>query len=166
MGRDTTGVRGMTVPDGTAVLGMEIASPDDELLVITSKGYGKRTNICEYPLHHRGAQGVLTITMTPKKGNLVAMKVVKSDDEIMVTTQEGVIVRTAVKGISKLGRPAQGVHIMDVADKDTVTAIAIATDRRDSSKEVETEEFDEDDVLAAEPVDIKVDDFEDEIEEE
>ena len=164
MGRDTSGVRGMTVPTNVKVLGMEIADPNAEMLVITDKGYGKRTSIAEYPLHHRGAQGVFTITMTSKKGQLVAMKVVQSDDEIMITTQEGVIVRTAVKGISKLGRPAQGVHIMDVSDKDAVTALAIATDRRDNTKNVAEEEDDEVIYAAeAEPTEIVDDDFDDEV---
>ncbi len=73
MGRDTMGVRGMTVPAGVRVLGMEIARPGTELFVITEKGYGKRTPVADYPLHHRGGQGVFTITMTAKKGQLRAM---------------------------------------------------------------------------------------------
>ena len=125
MGRDTSGVRGMTVPDNTYVLGMEITKPSADLLVITDKGYGKRTCLSEYPVHHRGAQGVFTITMTPKKGRLIAMKVVESHEEIMITTQEGIIVRTPVDGVSLIGRAAQGVRIMDVADGDAVTALAI-----------------------------------------
>ena len=148
MGRDTSGVRGMTVPNNTKVIGMEIAKKGAELLVITDKGYGKRTSVAEYPLHHRGAQGVFTITMTAKKGQLVAMKVVESDDEIMISTQDGVIVRTTVKGISKLGRPAQGVHIMDVSAGDAVVALAIATDRRDPSSISAESAQDEDDILA------------------
>ena len=147
MGRDTSGVRGMTVPNNTKVIGMEIAKQGAELLVITAKGYGKRTSVVDYPLHHRGAQGVFTITMTAKKGQLVAMKVVESDDEIMISTQEGVIVRTTVKGISKLGRPAQGVHIMDVSAGDAVVALAIATDRRDPSA-VSSEKDDDEAIVA------------------
>ncbi|MGI6106166.1 MAG: DNA gyrase subunit A [Raoultibacter sp.] len=125
MGRDTMGVRGMNVPDGARVLGMEIARPETDLFVITEKGYGKRTPTSEYPLHHRGGQGVFTITMTDKKGLLAAMKVVKEDDELMIISEEGVIVRTAASGVSQLGRSTQGVRVMNVSDKDKVTAVAI-----------------------------------------
>lgn len=127
MGRDTMGVRGMTVNADARVLGMEIAHEGSDLFVITELGYGKRTPISEYPEHHRGGQGVYTITMTPKKGLLAAMKIVDPEDEIMIITEEGVVVRTAVSGVSELGRSTQGVHVMNVADKDKVTAVAIAT---------------------------------------
>ena len=127
MGRDTMGVRGMTVNADARVLGMEIAHEGSDLFVITELGYGKRTPISEYPEHHRGGQGVYTITMTPKKGLLAAMKIVDHEDEIMIITEEGVVVRTAVSGVSELGRSTQGVHVMNVADKDKVTAVAIAT---------------------------------------
>lgn len=127
MGRDTMGVRGMTVNADACVLGMEIAHEGSDLFVITELGYGKRTPISEYPEHHRGGQGVYTITMTPKKGLLAAMKIVDPEDEIMIITEEGVVVRTAVSGVSELGRSTQGVHVMNVADKDKVTAVAIAT---------------------------------------
>ncbi len=127
MGRDTMGVRGMTVNADARVLGMEIAHEGSDLFVITELGYGKRTPISEYPEHHRGGQGVYTITMTPKKGLLAAMKIVDPEDEIMIITEEGVVVRTAVSGVSELGRSTQGIHVMNVADKDKVTAVAIAT---------------------------------------
>lgn len=136
MGRDTMGVRGMTVNADARVLGMEIAHPGSDLFVITELGYGKRTPVAEYPEHHRGGQGVYTITMTPKKGLLAAMKVVDPTDEIMIITEEGVVVRTAVSGVSQLGRSTQGVHVMNVADKDKVTAVAIATsnDKKSAKK--------------------------------
>lgn len=127
MGRDTMGVRGMTVNADARVLGMEIARPGTELLVITELGYGKRTPVEEYPSHHRGGQGVYTITMTPKKGLLSAMKIVEEDNEIMIITEEGVVVRTPVSGVSKLGRSTQGVHVMNVAGKDKVSAVATST---------------------------------------
>ena len=133
MGRDTMGVRGMTVNADARVLGMEIAHPGSDLFVITELGYGKRTPISEYPEHHRGGQGVYTITMTPKKGLLAAMKVVDEDDEIMIITEEGVVVRTAVSGVSELGRSTQGVHVMNVANKDKVSAVAIATSHEKKS---------------------------------
>ena len=112
---------------------MEIAHPGSDLFVITELGYGKRTPISEYPEHHRGGQGVYTITMTPKKGLLAAMKVVDEDDEIMIITEEGVVVRTAVSGVSELGRSTQGVHVMNVVNKDKVSAVAIATSHEKKS---------------------------------
>lgn len=127
MGRDTMGVRGMTVNADARVLGMEIARPGTELLVITELGYGKRTPVEEYPSHHRGGQGVYTITMTAKKGLLSAMKIVEENDEIMIITEEGVVVRTPVSGVSQLGRSTQGVHVMNVAGRDKVSAVATST---------------------------------------
>lgn len=135
MGRDTMGVRGMTVNADARVLGMEIARPGTELLVITELGYGKRTPVEEYPSHHRGGQGVYTITMTAKKGLLSAMKIVEENDEIMIITEEGVVVRTPVSGVSQLGRSTQGVHVMNVAGKDKVSAVATSTTtEKESSK--------------------------------
>ena len=128
MGRGTMGVRGMNVPAGATCLGMEIAKPGTEMLVVTEKGYGKRTPIEEYSEHHRGGQGVFTITMTQKKGLLTAMKVVEENDEVMLISEEGVITRTAVSGISKLGRSTQGVKIMNVASGDRITSVAVIAD--------------------------------------
>lgn len=139
MGRDTQGVRGMSVQADAKVLGMEIVRPGSELFVITERGYGKRTSVEDYPIHHRGGQGVFTITMTAKKGLLAAMKIVEENDELMIITEEGVVVRTPVEGVSQLGRSTQGVHIMNVADKDKVTAVAVTegtSSKKSSKKEV------------------------------
>ena len=130
MGRDTMGVRGMNVEEDERVVGMEIAHPGADLLVVTDRGYGKRTDIAEYPAHHRGGKGVFTIKMTRQKGDLTAMKIVNPDDQVMIITEAGVMVRTPVKGISRLGRATQGVRIMEVAKKDKVTAVAIVGDTR------------------------------------
>ncbi|WP_296059120.1 DNA gyrase subunit A [uncultured Ellagibacter sp.] len=144
MGRDTMGVKGMTVPADAHVLGMEIAKPGSDLFVITEKGYGKRTSIDEYPEHHRGGQGVFTITMTDKKGLLSVMKIVKPNDEIMIISEEGVVVRTPVSGISELGRSTQGVRVMNVADKDRVTAVAISsTGKKKRDQKAEGDDVDE-----------------------
>ncbi len=128
MGRDTTGVRGITLPPGAHALGLEVCNDayKPELFVITEKGYGKRTDVSEYPLHHRGGQGVFTINMTQKNGQLVDVKIVRPGEEMMIMSEEGVVVRTAVSGISKQGRATQGVHVMRVADNDKVTAVAIS----------------------------------------
>lgn len=139
MGRDTQGVHGMNVQADAKVLGMEIVRPGSELFVITERGYGKRTSVEDYPIHHRGGQGVFTITMTAKKGLLAAMKIVEENDELMIITEEGVVVRTPVEGVSQLGRSTQGVHIMNVADKDKVTAVAVTegtSSKKSSKKEV------------------------------
>lgn len=139
MGRNTQGVRGMNVQADAKVLGMEIVRPGSELFVITERGYGKRTSVEDYPIHHRGGQGVFTITMTAKKGLLAAMKIVEENDELMIITEEGVVVRTPVEGVSQLGRSTQGVHIMNVADKDKVTAVAVTegtSSKKSSKKEV------------------------------
>ncbi len=144
MGRDTMGVKGMTVPADAHVLGMEIAKPGSDLFVITEKGYGKRTSIDEYPEHHRGGQGVFTITMTDKKGLLSVMKIVKPNDEIMIISEEGVVVRTPVSGISELGRSTQGVRVMNVADKDRVTAVAISsTGKKKRDRKAEGDDADD-----------------------
>lgn len=128
MGRDTTGVRGMNVGEEDRVLDMAIAKPDSDLFVITEKGYGKRTKLSEYPSHHRGGQGVYTITMTIKKGLLAAMKVVNDDDQLIIISEEGVVVRTPASGISELGRATQGVRVMNVDAKDKVTAVGVVED--------------------------------------
>ncbi len=140
MGRDTMGVRGMTVHDDVRVLGMEIARPGTELLVITELGYGKRTPVGEYPTHHRGGQGVNTITMTEKKGLLAAMKVVDPEDEVMIITEEGSVVRTPVSGVSQLGRSTQGVHVMNVADGDRISAIATSSSDENEDEEMDAEQ--------------------------
>ena len=126
MGRGTMGVHGISLPVGAEALGLEIACEDSELLVITEKGYGKRTPIEEYPTQHRGGQGVFTINMTAKKGMLADVKVVNPGDEIIIMSEDGLTVRTPVSGISQQGRSTQGIHIMNVADEDKVSVIAIS----------------------------------------
>lgn len=124
MGRDTSGVRGITLKGDARMLGMEITNGKGDLFVITEKGYGKRTPVAEYPEHKRGGQGVYTITMTAKKGNLAACRVVGPQHELMIVSAEGVVIRVKVKDISKLGRSTQGVKVMNVADSDSVCALA------------------------------------------
>ena len=124
MGRDTRGVKGMTVKEGEHVLGMEIAPEEAQLFVVTERGFGKRTCINEYPVHKRGGQGVKTIVMTPKKGPLVGMKIIHEDHELMLMSEEGIMIRVKAKDISLLGRSTQGVKVMNVGDSDRVSAIA------------------------------------------
>ena len=124
MGRDTSGVRGITLKGDAKMLGMEITNGNGDLFVITEKGYGKRTPVAEYPEHKRGGQGVYTITMTDKKGNLAACRVVGPQHELMIVSTDGVVIRVKVKDISKLGRSTQGVKVMSVGDNDSVCALA------------------------------------------
>ena len=124
MGRDTSGVRGITLKGDAKMLGMEITNGNGDLFVITEKGYGKRTPVAEYPEHKRGGQGVFTITMTDKKGNLAACRVVGPQHELMIVSTDGVVIRVKVKDISKLGRSTQGVKVMSVGDSDSVCALA------------------------------------------
>lgn len=123
-GRDTSGVRGITLKDGAKMLGMEISNGRGDLLVITEKGYGKRTPVSEYPEHRRGGQGVSTIAMTAKKGNLVACRVVGPQHELMIVSEEGVVIRVKTSDISKLGRSTQGVKVMNMGETDKVSAVA------------------------------------------
>jgi len=135
MGRDTMGVRGMNIKDEDVALGMEIAPLDSELFVVTEKGYGKRTPISEYPTHHRGGGGVKTIIMTPKRGVLSAMKIVSPDHELMLVSEEGVVIRVKASDISQLGRATQGVKVMNVSDTDRVSAIArVSSAKKKKSK--------------------------------
>lgn len=123
-GRDTSGVRGITLKDEARMLGMEISNGKGDLLVVTEKGYGKRTPVAEYPEHKRGGQGVFTIAMTAKKGNLVACRVVGPQHELMMVSEEGVVIRVKTSDISLLGRSTQGVKIMNIGDSDRVSAVA------------------------------------------
>jgi len=126
MGRDTGGVRGMNVAQkGNAVLAMDVARTDQELLVVTENGYGKRTPIPEYPRKNRGTMGVKTISVTGKKGALIGALVVREHQELIFISQTGMVQRTGVRGISQQGRPAQGVRVMNLRDDDIVSAVAL-----------------------------------------
>ena len=110
MGRDTGGVRGMNVSRGdNCVLAMDIARDDTELLVVTENGYGKRTPIADYPVKGRGAMGVKTIQLTEKKGGVAGALIVREHQDLVFISQNGMVQRTGVEGISLQGRPAQGV---------------------------------------------------------
>ena len=126
MGRDTSGVRGMDVsgPDD-AVLAMDVARDDDELLVVTENGYGKRTGIDQYRKTNRGAKGVGTIKLTEAKGALAGALVVREHQELVFISREGMVQRTGVRGISRYGRLSQGVRVMNIRDDDVVSAVAL-----------------------------------------
>lgn len=133
-GRDTSGVRGITMKDGAEVLGMEISNGKGDLFVITERGYGKRTPVADYPCQNRGGQGVYTIQMTARKGNLAAMKTVGPQHELFIITEGATVIRVKTSEISQTGRATQGVKMMSVADGDRVTAVARMTSAKKKPK--------------------------------
>ncbi len=129
MGRDTSGVRGMNVAQaGNAVLVMDVARDDQELLVVTENGYGKRTPIPDYPVKGRGTMGVKTITLTENKGALAGALVVREHQELVFISQNGMVQRTSVRGINRYGRASQGVRVMNIRDDDQVSAVALVVE--------------------------------------
>ncbi|MGB0097572.1 MAG: DNA gyrase subunit A [Solirubrobacteraceae bacterium] len=129
MGRDTTGVRGMNVSQKrNAVLAMDVARDDQELLVVTENGYGKRTPIPDYPVKGRGTMGVKTITLTENKGQLAGALVVREHQELVFISQNGMVQRTSVRGINRYGRASQGVRVMNIRDDDQVSAVALVVE--------------------------------------
>jgi DNA gyrase subunit A len=134
MGRDTSGVRGMNVSQkGNAVLAMDVARDDQELLVVTENGYGKRTPIPDYPVKGRGTMGVKTITLTENKGQLAGALVVREHQELVFISQAGMVQRTSVRGISRYGRASQGVRVMNIRDDDQVSAVALVVESEAST---------------------------------
>ncbi len=125
MGRDTQGVIGMRLSKGDLVAGMAIVRPGADVLVVTERGYGKRTPVEEYPLHHRGGQGVFTLKVTPRVGKLAALRVTEDpEEEILLITANGMVLRTAVGSISQIGRQTQGVIVMRVPSDDQMVGLA------------------------------------------
>jgi DNA gyrase subunit A len=146
MGRDTSGVRGMNVSQkGNAVLAMDVARHDQELLVVTENGYGKRTPIPDYPVKGRATMGVKTITLTENKGQLAGALVVREHQELVFISQNGMVQRTSVRGINRYGRASQGVRVMNLRDDDQVSAVALVVES-DTSTAASVVNGDEDSV--------------------
>ena len=125
MGRDTQGVIGIKLGKGDAVAGMATVVEGGDLLVITQRGYGKRTPLSEYPIKHRAGQGVFTLKVTDRVGKLSALRVVSDpEEEVLVISASGMVLRTPVGAISRIGRQTQGVIVMRLAPDDQVVAIA------------------------------------------
>jgi DNA gyrase subunit A len=133
MGRDTGGVRGMDVGDDGEVIAMDVARDDMDLLVVTEAGFGKRTKIDQYRKTSRGAKGVLTIKLTEAKGGLAGALVVRPHQELVFISQNGMVQRTGVKGISQQGRSATGVRVMSPRDDDRVSAVALIVESEDEA---------------------------------
>ncbi len=133
MGRDTSGVKGMNVTgkigrEQNRVLAMDVARDDAELFVVTENGYGKRTAVSEYPVKGRGTKGVLTIKLTEKKGGLAGALIVREHQDLLFISQNGMVQRTNAGGISQMGRPTQGVRVMNIKDDDRVSAVALVVE--------------------------------------
>jgi len=129
MGRGTSGVKGMNVSDkGNCVLSLDVARDEDELFVVTENGYGKRTPMAQYPVKGRGTKGVLTIKLTEKKGGLAGARTVREHQELVFISQTGMVQRNAVSGISVMGRPTQGVRVMNLKKGDVVSAVALVVE--------------------------------------
>ncbi len=140
MGRDTSGVKGMNVSakvNGVPnrVLAMDIARDDSELFVVTENGYGKRTSVSEYPIKGRGTKGVLTAKLTAKKGGLAGALIVREHQDLLFISQNGMVQRTRAGGISQMGRPTQGVRVMNMKDDDCVSAVALVVDDDSGSEQ-------------------------------
>ena len=124
MGRTARGVRGMSVGDDDAIIGMEAIGEGATILTVTENGFGKRTNTPEYRIQGRGGQGIITIKTTERNGDVVGMKEVSDDDEVMLITNQGTIIRMKIKGISVIGRNTQGVRLINVEKGETVVGVA------------------------------------------
>jgi len=124
MGRDTTGVKGVELSEGDEVKGMVVIKRDATLLVVTAKGMGKCSPIEEYRVQKRGGKGILTLNRTEKTGEVVALKEVLPDDELMLITKHGIVIRMPVKGIRVSGRNTQGVKLVNLDEGDIVCDVA------------------------------------------
>ncbi len=124
MGRTARGVRGMTVGKNDAIIGMEAIGEGATILTATENGYGKRTNTEEYRIQGRGGMGIITIKTTERNGEVVGMKEVSDDDEVMLITNQGTIIRMKIKGISVIGRNTQGVRLINVEKGEKVVGVA------------------------------------------
>ena len=153
MGRPSAGVRGMNITGAdNEVLAMDVARDDQELLVVTENGFGKRTPVSEYRKTSRGAKGVQTIKFSERRGGLAAALVVRPHQELVFISQEGMVQRTNVRGIRATGRAAQGVTLMNVREEDHVSAVALVVESDGATAAVVSDE-----ALADGPLDLSAD---------
>lgn len=134
MGRQARGVRGIRLEPDDEVVAIDAVREDTDLLVISEYGYGKRTPLDEYRITGRGGKGVRTLRLTDKNGPIVGARVVRNDEELMAISSQGVMIRVAVKGISKQGRSSQGVTVMRLQEGDTVRAVAQLAAKEDEEE--------------------------------
>jgi DNA gyrase subunit A len=136
MGRATTGVRGIQLEADDRVIGMVVIRRDATLLTVTERGLGKRSHLSDYRIQRRGGKGIITLRRTDKTGSVVALKEVLPDDELMLVTRQGVIIRLPVEGIRVIGRNTQGVKVINLDAGDTVMDVARVVKEDDEAVEV------------------------------
>ncbi len=136
MGRTATGVRGIKLREGDHLVGATIVSDDQEVLVLSEKGYGKRTPASEYPTKGRGGKGIITLKVADKNGPLAGLTTVQGNEDIMVITDTGVIIRTSIANISQTGRSTMGVKVMRLDEEAKIMTFALvdAADQKDSEE--------------------------------
>lgn len=149
MGRAATGVKGITLGEDDSVIAMDIVQPDQDILIVTSKGYGKRTPVSDYRIQSRGGKGIKTINVTEKNGPVVSLKVVKDDEDLMIITSSGTLIRTSMEGISTMGRYTQGVKLINIREDDSVGTVC-RSDKTEDTEDHDGEEFDEDNMSVTE----------------
>jgi len=142
MGRTASGVRGIEVGDGVCV-GCEIAESGQNILVVTENGYGKKTSIDEYRMTHRGSKGVKALNITSKNGNIVSFKTIHGDEDLMIVTNNGIIIRISSNQVSSTGRVAQGVRLINLKDEQKVSTIAILNKEEEIIEDTQQEENNE-----------------------
>ncbi|OGX68344.1 MAG: DNA gyrase subunit A, partial [Paenibacillus sp. RIFOXYA1_FULL_44_5] len=139
MGRTATGVKGIAIGEEDAVIDMDIVQEDDDVLIVTAKGYGKRTPMNEYRTQARGGKGVRTLNVTEKNGAIVGLKVVKNEEDLMIITAQGTIIRISIEGISSMGRNTQGVRLIHIREEDEVSTVAKAEKSAEEALEEDTD---------------------------
>ncbi|WP_422392329.1 DNA gyrase subunit A [Niallia oryzisoli] len=152
MGRTASGVKGISLNEDDEVVGMEVLEEDSEVLIVTQNGYGKRTPAVEYRLQNRGGKGIKTCNITEKNGSLVSMKVVNGEEDIMIITTGGVLIRMGVSDISSMGRNTQGVRLirLDENDEEYVATVALVEKDEESERVAPEETEDTEDVIVSE----------------
>ena len=149
-GRVSMGVRGINLSDGDEIIGMQLCSQGDYLLIVSEKGMGKRTSMSEFSVQNRGGKGVKCYKITEKTGNVVGVKAVNDDNEVMMITTEGIIIRIACSDISILGRITSGVKLMNLDEKVSVASIAKVREKEDKTEGNEQEEAEEENMESEE----------------
>ncbi|GED55325.1 MULTISPECIES: DNA gyrase subunit A [Brevibacillus] len=124
MGRSATGVKGISLDDDDDVIDMDVIKPNAEVLIVTANGYGKRTPVEEYRIQSRGGKGIKTHNVTERSGHVVGLKVVEPEEDLMIITTSGIIIRTEMKGISVMGRYTQGVKLIRLSENEQVGSVA------------------------------------------
>ncbi len=137
MGRTATGVRGISLLEGDEVVGMEILSPGATILSVTANGYGKRTPLEDYRIQNRGGQGIITIRANERNGLVIGVTQVLDDDQVMLITNGGKVLRCPVSTISTMGRATQGVRVMDLAEGEELVAVARMAERDEAAAETD-----------------------------